>query len=342
MARPSRILFSLLSAVALPALLLACGDDDDDDGGRTPAGDDRIAVVTTVAPITNIAENIGGERVRVSGIVPEGVSSHEFEPAPSDAGKLEAADIIFVNGLNLEVPTIELAESNKRDEVEIVTLGEQTVGEDEWKFDFSFPEEEGDPNPHLWPNYHHALRYAEIIKDELSDLDPDGAAYYEENYEAFEARIEALDEATRDAVETVPEENRRLLTYHDSWAYWAEVYGFEVVGAIQPSDFGEPSAQDVADLIDQVREEGVPAIFGSEVYPSPVLEQIADETGAEYVDDLRDDDLPGAPGDENHSYIGLMVQNMQIMIPALGGDASAFEGIDTSNVSAGAQSDYPQ
>jgi ABC-type Zn uptake system ZnuABC Zn-binding protein ZnuA len=343
-----------LAVLSIPVLILgaaltSCGDDDDDDGDASAteiatetAEPDRIAVVTTVAPITNIAENIGGERVSIEGIVPEGVSSHEFEPAPSEAARLARAEIIFVNGLHLEEPTIELAEANKQEGVEIIFLGENTITEDEWKFDFSFPEEEGDPNPHLWPNYQYALRYAEIIKDELSALDPEGADYYQANYDDFAERMTALDEATRTATETVPPENRKLLTYHDSWAYWAPVYGFEVIGAIQPSDFGEPSAQDVADLIDQINAEGVPAIFGSEVYPSPVLEQIADETGAEYVDDLRDDDLPGEPGDAEHSYIGLMVQNMEIMIPALGGDASAMESVDTSNVSAGADAEYPQ
>jgi ABC-type Zn uptake system ZnuABC Zn-binding protein ZnuA len=105
-----------------------------------------------------------------------------------------------------------------------------------------------------------------------------------------------------------------------------------VVGAIQPADFAEPSARDVADLITQIKAEQVPAIFGSEVFPSPILEQIAKESGAAYVDDLRDDDLPGQPGDANHSYLGLMVENMKIMAGALGGDPSVIADFDTSNI----------
>ena len=117
-----------------------------------------------------------------------------------------------------------------------------------------------------------------------------------------------------------------------------------VVGAIQPSDFSEPSAKEVADLINQVKREGVPAIFGSEVFPSPVLETIAAETGAQYVDDLRDDDLPGAPGDAMHTYIGLMVQNMRIMVPALGGDAAPLDSVVPGLVYDDGPSDavYPQ
>jgi ABC-type Zn uptake system ZnuABC Zn-binding protein ZnuA len=105
-----------------------------------------------------------------------------------------------------------------------------------------------------------------------------------------------------------------------------------VIGAIQPSDFAEPSARDVADIITQIKAEKVPAIFGSEVFPSPILEQIAKESGAQYVDDLRDDDLPGAPGEAKHSYLGLMVNNMVVMAQALGGDPSLIENFDTSNV----------
>ena len=145
-------------------------------------------------------------------------------------------------------------------------------------------------------------------------------------------RLHLLDEKMAEAVQTVPPQNRKLLTYHDSWAYWADRYGFTVIGAIQPSDFAEPSAREVVDMINQIKAEKVPAIFGSEVFPSPVLQQIARETGALYVDDLRDDDLPGDSGDALHSYIGLMVQNMRIMLPALGGDASALDAVPTGLV----------
>ena len=93
----------------------------------------------------------------------------------------------------------------------------------------------------------------------------------------------------------MPEANRKLLTYHDSWAYWAREYGFTVIGAVQASDFSDPSPQEVARLIEQIRAEKVPAVFGSEVFPSPVLEQIAKESGATFVDQLRDDEPPGAP-----------------------------------------------
>ncbi|MGH2662847.1 MAG: metal ABC transporter substrate-binding protein [Actinomycetota bacterium] len=305
-------------------------------GCASSADDDpRMDVVTTVSPITSIAENVAGDLVEITGIVPEGTNSHEFEPAPSDARLMSEAEAVFVSGLNLELPTLELAEANVAEGVSIVKLGERTITPQEYIFDFSFPEEEGDPNPHLWTNPPYAARYAEIIRDTLSDLDPDNAATYDRNYGAFAARIDQLDQAAREVTATVPEENRKLLTYHDSFPYLAREYGWEVIGAIQPSDFGDPTPQEVAGLIAQVREEGVPAIFGSEVFPSPVLEQIAEETGAEYVDDLRDDDLPGSPGDPEHTYLGLMVFDYRTFMGALGGDVSPFEAIEISNVTEG-------
>lgn len=292
----------------------------------------KLSVVTTVSPVTNIAYNIGGDLIEIIGIVPEGVNSHTFEPAPSDARLLANADLIFVNGLKLEEPTLELAEANKKAGAEIVLLGDQTIAPGEYLYDFSFPREGGSPNPHLWPNPILALRYAEIIRDALVKADPANATAFAANYDAFKARIEILDKAIQATVDSIPADNRKLLTYHDSWAYFAPRYGMQVIGAIQPSDFAEPSARDVAAIIEQIRIEKVPAIFGSEVFASPVLEQIARETGATYVDNLRDDDLPGMPGESNHSYVGLMVENLRVMADALGGDPSMIAQVDPSNV----------
>lgn len=327
----------LLILVLLVGLLAGCTTAPTAPAASTqPAADASAApllqIVTTVSPITNIAYNIAGDKAQISGIVPEGVNSHTFEPAPSDAKLLAEADLIFVNGLKLEEPTLDLAQANLKAGAAIVLLGDQTITPDQYAYDFSFPEEAGSPNPHLWPNPVFALRYAEIMRDTLSERDEANAGYYAANYEAFAARIGALDEAIKATVASIPEENRKLLTYHDSWAYFAPVYGMTVVGAIQPADFAEPSARDVAGMIEQIRAENVPAIFGSEVFPSPVLEQIARETGATYIDDLRDDDLPGAPGEAQHSYIGLMAENLRVMAEALGGDPSIMAQLDVANV----------
>ena len=324
-------------AVPLAALAVAAGHLT---ACQAPADNGKVQVVTTVAPITNIVQNIGGELVDVTGIVPEGANSHTFEPAPSDAAVLAEADVVFINGLHLEEPTRELAEANVRDGVPIVSLGERTITPDEYIYDFSFPKAAGDPNPHLWTDPLYAKRYAEIVKNTLSELDPESSELYEENYRAFAKRIDELDQDVRTVTETVPPENRVLLTYHDSFPYFAREYGWTIIGAIQPADFAEPTAQEVARLIDQIRAQHVPAIFGSEVFPSPVLQQIANETGTQYIDDLRDDDLPGDNGDRDHSYFGLMVFDFRTFMGALGGDVSAFDGFDVSNIEPGTTVDY--
>jgi ABC-type Zn uptake system ZnuABC Zn-binding protein ZnuA len=329
----SRRLLVVLS-VFMPVLVLAACSDSGGSGGDKGAwtddlgkNDGRVKVVTSVAPISDIVRNIGGDRIALYGIVPDGTNSHTFEPKPSDAKVLSQADLILVNGLHLEEPTIKLAEANKKAGAEIKLLGENTVTEQEWVFDFSFPKEDGDPNPHLWMNPRYALRYAELAKIWLSERDAKNAAYYQGNYDRYKALIDQLDAGIRQAVQTVPQNNRRLLTYHDSWAYWAREYGWQVIGAVQPSDFSEPRPQDVAAIIDQIKKEQVPAVFGSEVFPSKTLEQIAKESGAKFIDELSDDAPPGKAGDANHTYVGMVLEDMRIMLTALGGNVDALKDI---------------
>ncbi|MCC6313625.1 MAG: zinc ABC transporter substrate-binding protein [Thermomicrobiales bacterium] len=307
-------------ASAAPTSSLGWADDLVDDG--------TLDVVTTVAPISSIVRNIGGDRIHLRGIIPDGSDSHTFEPAPSDAKYLSAADLIFVNGLSLETPTLKLAEANLKNGAEIISLGDQTISPDRWAFDFSFPKDQGNPNPHLWTNVPYAKNYAELVEAALARRDPANADYYRENLARYAAVLDRLDAAIIAAVQTIPAQNRKLLTYHDSWAYFAPHVGITVIGAAQPSDFSEPSPREVARLIDQIRSERVPAIFGSEVFPSDVLEQIARESGAHYVDQLRDDEPPGEPGAPEHTYLGMMLKDMELMIPALGGNIDALAGIE--------------
>ena len=340
---PNRAILAVVLAL-VSSTLAACASESGPASTATQAADDvGLRVVTTVSPITSLVENIGGDRIVLEGIIPEGINSHTFEPVPSVARLLSQADLIILNGLFLEEPSLRLAEANKKPGAVILTLGDKAIAPDEWVYDFSFPQSGGHPNPHLWTDPILALKYAELIRDEFIRLDPGNSAYYAENYSSFKTRIDDLDERITAAIATIPEGNRKLLTYHDSFPYFGSRYGMEIIGAVQPSDFSELSAREVANLIDQVRDEGVPAIFGSEVFPSPVMEQVARESGARFVDDLRDDDLPGRGGDPGHTYFGLMVANMEAMIPALGGSARAFDGFDTGNVFEGeSRGKYPQ
>ena len=304
--------------------------------------DGPLSIATTVAPITSIVANIAGNTdSTIVGIVPEGTNSHTFEPKPSDAVVLEQADVIFINGLVLEEPTKDLALANLKDGAMICELGTAILPESDYIYDFSFPLEGGKPNPHLWTNPPMAKAYAQVVRDVLSRRDPDNAVTYATNFDAFAAKVDALDVAMTSAVATIPAGQRKLVTYHDAYAYFAKHYGFTVIGALQPSSFDEPTPKEIAGLIDQITAEGVTAIFGSEVFPSPVLEQIGAETGVRYVDVLRDDDLIGAPGGPEHSWLGLMRFNFATMVDALGGDSSVLKTVDVSDVVAD-EAVYPQ
>ena len=328
--------FSYLVIVVLVCAIIACNRQEDKQSVKV---EKKLNVVSTVAPITSMVENVGGDKIGLTGVIPEGLNSHTFEPVPSDVKLLAQADLLIVNGLDLEIPTMNLARANMKKGAALLLLGDKTITEKEYIHDFSFPKEHGHPNPHLWLNPQHAMRYAILIRDELIRLDPNNKSAYEANSAAFLNKLEALDLAIEESVKTILESNRRLLTYHDSWPYFARRYGFRIVGAVQPSDFSDPSPREVIRLIDQIRKEKVPAVFGSEVFPSPVLEQIAREGKTRYIDKLRDDELPGRPGDPQHSYIGMMVENLTIMFEALGGSGAALKKVDPAPV-AGSAADY--
>ena len=334
-----------LVAGPIPAVLVAltlagCGGNGAVANSRGGSSAEGLAVVTTVAPITSIAANIGGDKVSITGLVPEGTNSHTFEPPPSASVVLSEADIVFINGLQLEEPAKELAEETAKDGSEIVEIGTTVLPESGYIYDFSFPEEEGKPNPHLWTDPTWAIKYAEVIRDTFVERDPDNADYFEANFDAFETKATALADALRKDQVSIPGP-RALLTYHDAYAYFADTFDWTVIGAIQPENFEDPAPKEVAELIDQIRAEDVPTIFGSEVFPSKALKQIADETGVRYEDTLRDDDLPGEPDDPEHSWLGLMRYDYVTMITGLGGQAPTLDALDVEDV-APDSADYPQ
>jgi ABC-type Zn uptake system ZnuABC Zn-binding protein ZnuA len=297
---------------------------------------ERLVVITSVAPITNIVKNVGCDRINLVGIVPEGIDSHTFEPTPSDVIMIRNADLVIINGLNLEISFERITEAARidRPNIQLLKLADNTITYEQWIFDFSFPKEKGDPNPHLWLNVAYVIRYVELIRDKLIELDPVNTDYYASNADLYISKLSKLDTGIMESVQTIPPQNRKLLTYHDSWAYFAKRYGMTVIGAVQPSDFGEPTPQEVAKIIEQIKKENVPAIFASEVFSSKVMEQIARETDVKIVETLADDVLPGKTGDANHTYIGMMVENMRNMIIPLGGNIDVLQEIDVRDVCA--------
>jgi ABC-type Zn uptake system ZnuABC Zn-binding protein ZnuA len=332
--RTRSVLVALVALVA--ALTLAgCGGSGSDVAEPAsvpppPRSDaaPALKVATTVAPITSITAAVAGDRATVTGIVPEGTNSHTFEPAPSVAAVLSDADIIFINGLQLEEPTKKLAQANLKSGATIVELGNEVLPESEYIFDFSFPKADGKPNPHLWTDPTYAIRYAEVIKAKLTEIDSGNASAYTTNYEKFVAQATALSDAIKADQESLPVDDRELLTYHDAYAYFAKTYGWTVIGAVQPASFEEPTPKELAALIDQIKAAGVKAVFGSEVFPSKALEEIGRATGAHVEDTLRDDDLPGKPGEAEHSWVALMRYNYRTIISRLGGSTPRLDALD--------------
>lgn len=317
------------TAAALAALAAASAS-----ASQTHAASDSTPIVAmSVAPLANIARNVAGDRATVVQLIPDGTDSHTYEPSPQNAKDLERADVVFLNGLHLEQPTLDLAKANAKSGSQIVLMGEKTVSPKQYVYDFSFPKSGGDPNPHLWMNPLYARRYSEIIADTLAKRYPAQAATFRRNQAAFAARIASLDGAIKKTVATIPPANRKLVTYHDSFAYFAPRYGMRVIGAVQPADFSEPTPREIARIIDQLKREKVPAVFGSEVFPSTVLAQVARESGAKYLDALRDDDLPGAASAPNHTYLGMMQFDVDTIAKALGGNPAAIRTVKVTNVS---------
>lgn len=318
---------SLLVLLATLFLFAACASET-----TAPEGEGPTTVVT-VAPIADLVQRVAGERIPVRTLIPEEQDSHTFQPEPADARALAGADLFIDAGFGLNQSVLEFAAQNLNQETTQVLF----VAEEAIPFDQMINEggdchqghcHGGSYNAHTWPNPVFAISYVAEIRDFLSQWDPEGKEYYAENAETLTAELEKLDEVAEEVVSSIPEENRKLVVYHDSWSYFAREYGMEVVGAIQPADFSEPSAAELRKMVEQIQDEGVPAFFGSEVFPSDVMETLAQESGAEYNADLSDDDLPGEPGDPNHSYIGMMAENLRIIAESLGGDAGPVEDLD--------------
>ncbi|MEX0657581.1 MAG: metal ABC transporter substrate-binding protein [Egibacteraceae bacterium] len=334
-----RFLAPLLVTLLLAA---ACGatpaGEQTPEAAREQAPGPGLLVLTTVDPITDLARQVLGDRGEVRSLVAAG-DSHTFEPTPQDAIAMSEADLFLGNGLGLNDAAVALAETNLPEGAPIVTLADLALAADDIILGDgghthggdtnTHTHDDGDaaPNPHVWMDVTHAMAYVGHIADALADVDPEGAETYRVNAAAYTAELAALDAAILEATATIPQDSRVLVSYHDSWTYYAPRYGLEHIDAIQPSDYAEPSAAEVRAIVDEINAQGVPAVFGAREFPSDVLGTIAAETGATYIGDLSDDTFPGEPGDPAHSYIGMMLENARAITEGLGGDASPLDAV---------------
>ncbi len=312
--------------MALLLLTAACVAIAPQETGAAEPEEPRLRVVTSGTILANHIYNIAGDLVNIDQIIPPGADPHTYEPTPSDAVRLSEAELVIVRGAtNPEVVRRRLA-SIVGDENSVVLIAPLALEPEEYIYD-----EFGSIDQHMGGDTMLALKFAGVIRDTLVEQDPANADAYNANYDQFAARIDELDAAIRAVTASIPEENRQLYSYHDSFSYMARRYGYTIVGTLQPHDFSEPSAQDVAGAIELLRELELPAIFGSSFSPSPVLEQISREADVP-IYWYDDDNLPGEPGDLEHSFFYMKVRNQQALAEALGGDPTLIDHVETRNI----------
>ena len=297
--------------------------------GQAPPVVDRKRVLVSDPANWAIVREIAGDLLEVETIIPPGANGHTYEPVPGDAIKAAAADLYIENGMGLNDSVTRFVMANYDSPNREVRLSDVIPKPEVISTDT--PEQiaaHGHShayNAHFWTDPNYAILYARKVGTALANLDPANQAVYAARTESFVSRLTALDMAFREAITSIPAQNRKLVVYHDSWSYFGRRYGIPVVGAIQPVSFAEPSAEEIRRMIDQIKRERVPAFFGSEVFPTEVLEVVARETGSRYYSDLSDEELPGTPGTPEHSYEGMMIANVRLITSALGGNVALLD-----------------
>ncbi|MGH2358255.1 MAG: metal ABC transporter substrate-binding protein [Candidatus Limnocylindria bacterium] len=265
----------------------------------TPDTGDRLIVVATTTVVGDFVDNVGGQRVDVHVLVPAGGEPHTFDPSPSDVTRLEGAAIVFRNGLGLDDWLSDLV-TDAGTQAPVVALGEGLEGV-EYRSSGTDDAGEGHDaaavDPHVWLNVAYAERYVERIADELAAIDPDHAAAYEADAAAYISQLESLDAYARSTLGAIPESRRSVVSFHEAFSYFAQAYGLTLVDTVVAAPGQDPSAGEVAALIDEIRATGVRAILAESQFPTDLVERIAEETGATVVGGLFSDSLGDPPID---------------------------------------------
>jgi ABC-type Zn uptake system ZnuABC Zn-binding protein ZnuA len=271
---------------------------------------ERLNVVTTTSMIGDVVSQIGGEYITLSSVIGVGQDPHTYEPVPADIALLEQADVIFSNGLGFEEGLVEpLASLSGRVPVVPVSVGVDVLaGEGEHAA--------GDP--HTWMDPRNVMIWVDNIAYALSALDPAHAETYGANAEAYRAQLEELDAYITAQVARIPEANRKLVTDHEALGYFARRYGFEVVGAVIPNvtTSAEPSAADLAALVETIRAEQVRAVFVSTSVSDELARTVAEEVGYEVRILYLYHEL-GEQGSGAETYLGMMRTDIDTIVAGL-------------------------
>lgn len=285
-----------------------------------------LNVVTTFSILDDLVRHVGGEAVVTHPLVGAGVDSHTYEPAPADVVTLADADLIFEIGLEYEpwldgiyessgseAPRIALSEGVEL--LRVVDGHDEDTGQDD-----EADHEHGEIDPHIWHDVTNAITMVETIRDALIEADPANAATYEANAAAYIAELAELDAWVQEQVNTLPADQRKLVTSHESLGYYAHRYGLEIVGTAfgtLSTEAGDPSAAEIAALIAEIQAQNVNAIFAENVANPDLMASIAAEAGVTLAPILYTDSL-GPPGSGVETYIDLIRTNTTGIVSALG------------------------
>jgi len=250
-----------------------------------------VKVLATESFLGDIAQNVAGTRLRVETLIPAGADPHEFEPAPADVVAITKSQVLIANGLGYEAWLSKTLENMDSQQLVIIASEGLTPSTD-------ISGENPDGDPHMWMNPLNVIRYVENIRDGLTEADPEGTKVYAQNAQDYITKLKDLDQWVKNEVSQIPQEKRLLVTNHDALGYFANTYGFKIVGAVIPSvtDQASPSAQEMAALIDTIKSSGAPAIFMDIKENSIVAEQIAAETGVRLINDIYVEGISGPDG----------------------------------------------
>jgi zinc/manganese transport system substrate-binding protein len=276
-----------------------------------PALGAEVNAVASFSILGDIVARVGGDRVAVTTIVGPNADTHVYEPKPSDAAAVAGADIFFVNGLGFEGWMDRFVQSTGYSgQLVVASDGVATHEMDE--------DGETVTDPHAWQSLSNGVLYVQNIAKGLCAADAAGCATYTANADAYAAELTTLDATVREQLEAVPPEQRKVITTHDAFGYFAEAYGVTFLAPEGISTDAEPSAADVAKLITQIKSEGVRALFVENMSDPRLVQQIADETGVTLGGELYADalSLPDGPAP---TYLDMFRHNVGLLIPAMGG-----------------------
>ncbi|MGX9426216.1 MULTISPECIES: metal ABC transporter solute-binding protein, Zn/Mn family [Bradyrhizobium] len=267
---------------------------------------ERLNVVASFSILADLVRNVGGDKVNVAALVgPEG-DAHVYRPTPADARKVAEAKLLFINGLGMEgwLPRLVQSAGGK---ATIITV---TDGIAPLKLGSAF-------DPHAWQSVANAKIYVANIRDALVAAAPANAAAFRTNAESYLAELDALDRDARQAVATIPEARRKVISTHRAFGYFAAAYGIEFIAPVGVSTESEPSARDIAGIIIQIKKAKIPAIFLENVSDPRLIQRIAEETGARIGGTLYSDSLTAEKG-EAPTYIAMVRHNIKALTSALG------------------------